>query len=234
MEDGLVYKSFLGSAERHANLQTWERFSSDILVGALMDPSRPTAGAQILVTRFVRQEEELYTGQFAALLTRVATLAADGVVHGDLRRANVLLYNHETTREPCALLIDYDFAGDHEKKEYPRGLHLEIDDGERYRGSVNPVTQRSSKMFCHHDVYAVGAVLHLYRPQASAGCSRWDSVVHRLMGVRGQETPTECVILLEGAADDLRAMGVIALELRPDRNLTSGGTGSLTREPRRT
>ena len=114
-------------------------------------------------------------GQFVALVEQLSSLHSRNVVHGDVRASNIVFGNG------TAKLIDFDFAGNADVKEYPEGFVTEakaLGDGARHRSAL---ARRVLKP--EHDWFSLGSVMELVEPEDRDDIAHWQEVVLKLQAV---------------------------------------------------
>jgi hypothetical protein len=111
---------------------------------------------------------------FREILKKLLQLHNYGLVHGDVRLANML---------SAGVLIDFDLAGQHGRATYPYGFQLITQDGKRHRdietairfGSDNAIASVTLKT-CH-DCFSMAFVMTLFVSDVSNIQQRWESAV---------------------------------------------------------
>jgi len=78
-----------------------------------------------------------------SLICAVQALHKQGIVHADVRASNAIFCT-----DGRAVLIDFDWSGRHEERNYPAGFCFEIDDGAR----APDATEGRHVLFRHHGV----------------------------------------------------------------------------------
>ena len=190
-DDRFVAKWYLGSASRQPNLWMWDMFSPGVVVRALAvaKPFRPggrtidaaVGDVAMVFFRFVADVERggrpgAKVSHFVSLGTTLAAMAERGVVHGDVRRWNVVF-----APDGNAVLIDYDLArvvgaGD---AVYPNPFNVTaLDDGARH-GDVQP----GGPMAVAHDAFAFGSIMKDYAVLGEGSAQEvwkavWDGLLH--------------------------------------------------------
>ena len=173
----IANKWFLGSEHRKPNLGFWDRFSPGIVVGHLevekpfvartrKDEEKVLAevgDVAMVFTKYVEDVERsggspgtALVGHFVSLARTLHKMAEAHVVHGDLRRWNVVFGEDGVTT-----LIDYDLARKlgAEDCKYPPGFNTDIPDGGRHKDA-----RPGGDMAVEHDAFALGAMMELYVP----------------------------------------------------------------------
>jgi hypothetical protein len=128
--------------------------------------------------------------QFIALVEHLSSLHNRSLVHGDVRASNIVF------GDGTAKLIDFDFAGNAEVKQYPEGFVTDaklLGDGARHRSA-----QAGRGLKPVHDWFSLGTVMELVEPENREDIARWQEVVRKLQAV---EVNVADVLEVLGAMD---------------------------------
>ncbi|KNC53619.1 hypothetical protein, variant [Thecamonas trahens ATCC 50062] len=184
---GFVFKWFRPSSCRWPNLDAWTIASPELRMclmvvdkafTVLHGPHNETVEAlpghvAVVVTKAVTDVEVDDTGvttaHFDDVAARLKKLHAAGIVHGDVRRSNVVFGNNGK-----GYLIDFDLARP-VGTVYPARLRV-VRDGSRAPGCVNS----TASMAVAHDVFALGGVMELYQAVDNGRQSEWIALVESL------------------------------------------------------
>ena len=101
--------------------------------------------------------------QALSLVEKLRQLHSKGIVHGDIRLANIVCGEADE-----AWFIDLDYSGRENEGVYPKGWNHSINDGERHREAV--ATRQLKR---EHDYFALWSVFSLF----TCAKSEWQSVV---------------------------------------------------------
>lgn len=128
-----------------------------------------------------------YVGHFVSLVEKVENLHAKGIVHGDLRFANVIFTCQGSSSSSSAAaaaassndeiisstLIDFDYSGKVGVKSYPVGFNIDIgDDGKRH-----PEVNDNVLLKYQHDWFSLTWMFQQFRPSEAAACEAWDTLL---------------------------------------------------------
>ncbi|KNC49056.1 uncharacterized protein AMSG_05015 [Thecamonas trahens ATCC 50062] len=184
---GFVFKWFRPSSCRWPNLDAWTIASPELRMclmvvdkafTVLHGPHNETVEAlpghvAVVVTKAVTDVEVDDTGvttaHFDDVAARLKKLHAAGIVHGDVRRSNIVFGNNGK-----GYLIDFDLARP-VGTVYPARLRV-VRDGSRAPGCVNS----TAIMAVAHDVFALGGVMELYQAVDNGRQSEWIALVESL------------------------------------------------------
>ena len=195
--DGYAFKWFLGSTSRMPNAHAWRVASPELCACALVvktpfDVRRceRTINASlgttaVLVTHFKTDIEDessdehpdasmVTLSHFQDVARRLAALHGIGMVHGDIRRNNMVFDN-----DGNGFLIDFDLARPI-RELYPASLR-HVADGKRAPGLVDPGHGRRLPMETVHDVFSLGAVMDLYQAADATHQTTWSRLVDAMM-----------------------------------------------------
>jgi hypothetical protein len=137
----------------------------------------------------------IYIGHFVDLVKKVLELHQQGIVHGDLRFANVIF---STTKCPAfaegsvpkgdiatidgnftmqTTVIDYDFSGRMSEKLYPHNFNTNIgNDGMRHPQASPDICMETS-----HDLFSLNWMLQRYEPQDAELKDSWEYCLSEFM-----------------------------------------------------
>ncbi|KNC55323.1 uncharacterized protein AMSG_10969 [Thecamonas trahens ATCC 50062] len=184
---GFVFKWFRPSSRCWPNLDAWTIVSPELRMclmvvdkafTVLHGPHNETVEAlpghvAVVVTKAVTDVEVDDTGvttaHFDDVAARLKKLHAAGIVHGDVRRSNIVFGNNGK-----GYLIDFDLARP-VGTVYPARLRV-VRDGSRAPGCVNS----TAIMAVAHDVFALGGVMELYQAVDNGRQSEWIALVESL------------------------------------------------------
>jgi hypothetical protein len=111
--------------------------------------------------------------RFVELVQALVELHGLGVVHGDIRLANVVLEGKK------AYLIDFDFAGRAGLAFYPPGLSS-LEDGGRHEDIENAIQQRNVcelALQFEHDWYSLVCVMKLFTATEESDNEKWGNLI---------------------------------------------------------
>jgi hypothetical protein len=92
---------------------------------------------------------------FIPVIEALEKLHDKGLVHGDIRGFNVVF--HEGISKPKGYLIDFDFGGQHQSREYPEGYVLILADGVRCVDNEDNTSRKVIRQW--HDWFALGRLI---------------------------------------------------------------------------
>lgn len=106
---------------------------------------------------------------FVGVLQDLQRLNQAGLVHGDIRLANMIFAQDRSH------LIDYDFCGQDQKSCYPSGYNLSLEDTLRHPDLLlandNPKLMRQL-----HDWYSMSAIMGAFEPSSANDAQRWKDI----------------------------------------------------------
>ena len=121
-------------------------------------------------------------GDLLDILQTIGLMANAGLVHGDIRLANMIfLPVSASSSSSCScsssvavsagrrgVLIDFDFSGNCGQGTYPCGFNVNIEDGERHKGVC-----AGGYLQCEHDIYGFVSVCRLFELLPDSDASEW-------------------------------------------------------------
>jgi hypothetical protein len=117
-------------------------------------------------------------GIFVAIMKQLASLHEQGVVHGDVRLANMLL----TETGDRGVLLDFDFCAVEGSKGYPKGLQELHSDGQRHvdvTAAIRDDRIEELPMGKEHDCFSLAHVMSLFKPIRDEYTDDWNTAIRR-------------------------------------------------------
>jgi hypothetical protein len=149
--DNKVFKAYVGTTNTLPNIALIQRYIGEEAM--LWESSE----FKLKMVEMIRRENdwkgELKVEVFVSILEKLSALHEEGLVHGDIRLANLLSSGY---------IVDFDFAG---LDTYPSGLNLLYKDGKRHPEVVNAIFDGyvdELKPDKKHDWYSMANVLKLF------------------------------------------------------------------------
>jgi hypothetical protein len=117
-----------------------------------------------------------YVGHFIEVMRKLCQLHLQGIVHGDVRFANVVFSEPNDVAPAVSTLIDFDYSGLAGVKTYPARFNTDIrPDGFRHLGA------RPAKFLrTEHDVSALQWMCEQFRPEKEGLRAEWASCIAAL------------------------------------------------------
>lgn len=114
-------------------------------------------------------------GHLILAMRKVAQLHAEGIVHGDLRLANIL-FSEAKDANVASTIIDFDHSGPAGERIYPWGFNYDIPDGFRH-----PEARADEFLRPEHDIAALHWICAQYHPKAAALRETWSTCLTELL-----------------------------------------------------
>jgi serine/threonine protein kinase len=194
----------------------WGRYSLKFIPGceAILET---TDLALIRYPRISGSHAPHIVGQWISVIMSVRRLHAEKIVHGDLRASNIVFGNGNEG----ATIIDFDFAGGHGKRLYPKGFNVGINDGARQKRSV----KEGRPLLFEHDWFAIGAMMELCVLEEDGDQNDWCVAINLLQKVDVSSQDVEKVLDL---LEQCKGVRIKALKWKTE---DSPATGSPERNP---
>jgi len=137
---------------------------------------------------------------FTCVAEQLEKLHEEGLVHGDVRGANMLYLSDPNSRQISAQLLDFDYTfkyTENQQRLYPPTWTLDLPDTERHPAiTEQSLEHRSCAMCAEHDRYSFGGVLYKYQPKRHSESTKWEEQCLKVMVDRPPLWP-EIIELLE-------------------------------------
>jgi serine/threonine protein kinase len=169
-----VAKAYINAKYRQPNLHLVKEFTDEY--ANLY--STANKKIQLLEMNYVEDDwsKDITSSTFIDILTTLLKLHNNGIVHGDIRLANML---------STGVLIDFDLAGEHDKATYPHGYQSIKRDGMRHNEIIEAIangTVTSVTLKTMHDCYSMAFVMRLFEAREC-----WTSITNVVQNGKIQE-----------------------------------------------
>jgi serine/threonine protein kinase len=175
-----VVKAYENAIYRKPNLKLVQKYIDKGAVLFTTPESSVSEKIDLLQMRYIKGDwmGQKRVGIFVAILKQLASLHAQGVVHGDVRLANML----PTETGDRGVLLDFDFCAVEGSKGYPKGLQELHSDGQRHvdvTAAIRHDRIEELPMGKEHDCFSLGHVMSLFKPTRDEDTDDWNTAIRR-------------------------------------------------------